>query len=141
MGQFEPGEIRAVLFDLDGTLRENRPSSHYVFYQFARQAGGSVSAQSWRFAIRWAHKYWASSTDLQEDINAHGSNTEAFWKTFSESSGNLPGNFPRTPSQGQILSKTCENTRHYSPVVVFPRPTGSFRETSRGPPRVRRKNY
>ncbi len=34
-----PNGIRVILFDLDGTLRHNRPSSHQVLFTQAVQAG------------------------------------------------------------------------------------------------------
>jgi len=53
--------IRAVLFDLDGTLRFNRPSGVEAFFQFTSELGLSFCAEkeARRKVERWTHSFWS----------------------------------------------------------------------------------
>jgi HAD superfamily hydrolase (TIGR01549 family) len=78
-----PNGVRAILFDLDGTLRYNRPSSVQVFYDQAAHLGVEDSPQNRRQATRWWHYYWAQSTELMEDLKVYVDKEEAFWINYS----------------------------------------------------------
>ncbi len=77
-----PNGIRAVLFDLDGTLRENRPSSTSTFLDYAIQLGLEDDFNRRRIATRWTHYYWAQSIELEEDLNSYP-DKEEFWINYS----------------------------------------------------------
>ena len=71
--------IRAILFDLDGTLRYNRPSFPETFFNIASRLGApDVQEYRWR-AARWLHYYWANSNELVSDLAIYPDQTEAFW--------------------------------------------------------------
>lgn len=74
---------RAVLFDLDGTLRHNAPSQIDTFFSFARESGLDISAEQARDTTRWIHAYWADSDDLKEDRAQQGDNWEDLWLAFA----------------------------------------------------------
>jgi len=74
---------RAVLFDLDGTLRHNDPSQIDTFFSFARESGLDISAEQARDTTRWIHAYWADSDDLKEDRAQQGDNWEDLWLAFA----------------------------------------------------------
>ena len=74
--------LRAVLFDLDGTLRHTRPSWPDVFLDTAKRHGVPVTPETRRRLKRWAHRFWASSDELREMIRAHGEG-EAFWLAYT----------------------------------------------------------
>ena len=78
-----PENIRTVLFDLDGTLRHNRPDANGFFFDHAATLGAPDSAESRRRGYRWAHKYWNSKGGMVSDISKHGQNTEAFWVNYA----------------------------------------------------------
>ena len=76
-------EIKAIFFDLDGTLRHSVPSGAEVFTDYVVTLGLKVNEESRLRAIRWEHLYWASSVDLRNDLLAHSIETEDFWIEYS----------------------------------------------------------
>lgn len=78
-----PNGIQAILFDLDGTLRHNRPLSVQVFLDYAVQNGAQDSPEQRRSAIRWTHYYWAQSVELMEDIEAFKDQHDPFWLNYA----------------------------------------------------------
>lgn len=78
-----PNHIKAVFFDLDGTLRHSVPEGGEVFTHYIEDLGFSVSAEDRVRAMRWEYQYWASSADLRDDLLAHSSDTENFWIEYS----------------------------------------------------------
>ncbi len=60
-----PSTIRAVLFDLDGTLRETEPTPRQVFRQVLEAWGVRVPPEVWRDLWRWEHAFWAESPQLR----------------------------------------------------------------------------
>jgi HAD superfamily hydrolase (TIGR01662 family) len=75
--------IKAVFFDLDGTLRHSVPSGGDVFTDYVMSLGLRVNDEDRLRAMRWEHLYWASSADLREDLVAHSGDTENFWIEYS----------------------------------------------------------
>jgi HAD superfamily hydrolase (TIGR01662 family) len=75
--------IKAVFFDLDGTLRHSVPSGGDVFTDYVRTLGFPLSNEDRIRAMRWEHLYWASSMDLRDDLLAHSGETENFWIEYS----------------------------------------------------------
>ena len=78
-----PNHIKAVFFDLDGTLRHSIPSGSDVFNEYAASLGLFYTEEDRVRAMRWEHQYWASSTDLRDDLLAHSADTENFWIEYS----------------------------------------------------------
>ncbi len=76
---FSTHEIRAILFDLDGTLRHNEPSANHVLIDQAERLGLPVSLEKRRHVLRWAHYYWAQSPELLDDLQIFPSLTPDFW--------------------------------------------------------------
>lgn len=76
--------IKAIFFDLDGTLRHSVPSGGDVFTDYARTLGLHITHDDRLRAIRWEHLYWANSTDLRDDLLAHSGETENFWIEYSQ---------------------------------------------------------
>ncbi len=83
MIEFNPEEIRAVLFDFDGTLRHNRPDANQFFFDYASQLGAVDSPINRRRAYQWAHSYWNSDGGVREDVRALGRNTPEFWDNYA----------------------------------------------------------
>mgnify|MGYP001025460580 FL=1 len=81
--KLSPNGITAVLFDLDGTLRHNQPSSNQTFFNYAAQLGAVDTPERRRGALRWVHYYWAQSDDLMQDMETYGGLSEAFWIYYS----------------------------------------------------------
>ena len=75
--------IKAIFFDLDGTLRHSIPLASDVFSDYALSLGLRVNDEDRIRAARWEHFYWASSVDLRDDLLAHSGDTENFWIEYS----------------------------------------------------------
>jgi HAD superfamily hydrolase (TIGR01662 family) len=75
--------IKAVFFDLDGTLRHSVPTGGDVFTDYVRTLGIRIGEEDRIRAARWEHLYWASSADLRDDLMAHSVDTERFWIEYS----------------------------------------------------------
>jgi FMN phosphatase YigB (HAD superfamily) len=78
--------IQAVLFDLDGTLRHNRPASSQVFFDFAVELGAPRSREGQRKALQWQHAYFADSPELRADEKRFADDESAFWHNFARHS-------------------------------------------------------
>jgi HAD superfamily hydrolase (TIGR01662 family) len=75
--------IKAVFFDLDGTLRHSVPEGGEVFTEYVINLGHPISNADRLRALRWEHQYWAGSTDLRDDLLAHSADTDNFWIEYS----------------------------------------------------------
>jgi putative hydrolase of the HAD superfamily len=78
-----PNQIRAILFDLDGTLRYNRPRYNDVLAHFAVEYGAPDTYQDRCRAERWLHYYWAQSSDAQLDMANYGERSQQFWENHT----------------------------------------------------------
>jgi FMN phosphatase YigB (HAD superfamily) len=79
----QPNGIKAIFFDLDGTLRHSVPSGGEVFTNYVMTLGLQVNEEARLRAFRWEHLYWANSVDLRDDLIAHSGETEKFWIEYS----------------------------------------------------------
>jgi FMN phosphatase YigB (HAD superfamily) len=75
--------IKAIFFDFDGTLRHSVPTGGDVFNDYVITLGLQVNLEDRLRAMRWEHRYWASSVDLRDDLLAHSGTTEKFWIEYS----------------------------------------------------------
>src|SRR5215204_569402 len=75
--------IKAIFFDLDGTLRHSVPEGGQVFTAYVVSLGLPVNEEDRLRAVRWEHNYWASSVDLRNDLLAHSPDTDNFWIEYS----------------------------------------------------------
>ena len=76
-------KIKAIFFDLDGTLRHSVPVSTDVFNEYVVTLGMQINEEDRIRSMRWEHFYWASSADLREDLVAHSPDTENFWTEYT----------------------------------------------------------
>ncbi len=74
-------KFKAVLFDLDGTLRHNIPNSGDVFSEGVRELGIRFTEEDRIRSERWEHYYFASSPEIRKDMNEFKG--ETFWVNFS----------------------------------------------------------
>lgn len=75
--------IKAIFFDLDGTIRLNEPRGTEVFTEHAARLGLRVREDDFRRAARWEHYYWAHSHELKEDNKELGRLTDEHWLRYS----------------------------------------------------------
>ena len=76
-------KIKAILFDLDGTLRHSVPEASEVSSEYTATLGLPINEEDRLRAARWEYLYWASSPDLRDDLIAHAPDTEDFWVEYS----------------------------------------------------------
>lgn len=75
--------IKAILFDLDGTLRHHLPSGGEVFVEYARSLNLQISEEDRIRALHWEHFYFASSPEIRADSDAYKDNRAGFWANFA----------------------------------------------------------
>ena len=78
-----PNGIRAICFDLDGTLRHSRPTFAEAFFDVAARLGVPYSRESRQSAARWLLYYWAKSDELVSDREIFAGQDEAFWRNHA----------------------------------------------------------
>jgi FMN phosphatase YigB (HAD superfamily) len=87
-------KIKAVLFDLDGTLFHHLPASGEIFLAYVRSRGMQVSEENRIRAEHWIHFYFAYSPELQADLKIFKDDQKGFWINFTQrrliASGILP---------------------------------------------------
>ena len=71
---------QAVIFDLDGTLRESKPHFMDALHQTLLDMGLDVDPFKWRLTERWVHEYWAQSPEIIEDVRLYGQ--DQVWNRF-----------------------------------------------------------
>lgn len=104
--------IKAVLFDLDGTLRHNIPNSGDVFSAGVRSLGKHISEEDRERAERWEHFYFAKSLEIQKDFSQHEG--DAFWVNFSRRKLIALGYPPKeAAAMGEAVSQYMRE--HYKP--------------------------
>lgn len=77
-------KIKAILFDLDGTLRFNLPAAGEVFIEHVRGLGIAASEEERVLNERWEYQYFASSLEVQEDYLKYKDDLKAFWINFTK---------------------------------------------------------
>jgi putative hydrolase of the HAD superfamily len=78
-----PNGLTTIFFDLDGTLRFNKPAGREFFIDHAVARGHSVTPAIRAHVWRWEHLYWATSAELRADLQRFGGETKEFWIHYS----------------------------------------------------------
>jgi FMN phosphatase YigB (HAD superfamily) len=73
--------IRAIFYDLDGTLRMNVPNSWRAFTDFAIEFGLIINQEDCLRVARWEHRYYAESPELLAD-RVSFPDRSSFWFNF-----------------------------------------------------------
>jgi FMN phosphatase YigB (HAD superfamily) len=77
-------KIKAILFDLDGTLFHHLPTSGEVFLEYIRNLGFHVSETNRIRAEHWVHYYFAHSPEIQSDSKIFKDDSKGFWDNFTQ---------------------------------------------------------
>ena len=78
------GATRAIIFDLDDTLRSNHPHANNFFSDFVSSSGIALEEEDKHRAHRWRHRYWAMSDAFLEDLQTHnGIDQDSFWENYT----------------------------------------------------------
>ncbi len=73
--------FRAILFDLDGTLRANEPEGVAAFIDYAQRAGLSLTPAQIVLCERAAHRYWADGAQVAEHFARF--DERGFWVNYN----------------------------------------------------------
>lgn len=73
--------IKAVLFDLDGTILLDSRSPVDQFLVFCERLGHSFNGDTARRLERWQHDYWARRHQVEADLAKHGQ--DKFWLAYN----------------------------------------------------------
>jgi len=76
--------IKAILFDLDGTLRHHLPSGGEIFVEYVRNSGLQISEEDRIRAEHWEHQYFANSLEIQADGKMFKDDRKGFWANFTK---------------------------------------------------------
>jgi HAD superfamily hydrolase (TIGR01549 family) len=77
-------KIKAILFDLDGTLFHHLPTSGEVFVKHLRDLGLQISEEDRVRAEHWVHYYFAHSPEIQADSKMFEEDSKGFWINFTQ---------------------------------------------------------
>jgi HAD superfamily hydrolase (TIGR01549 family) len=77
-------KIKAILFDLDGTLRHHIPAAGDVFVEYAKSIGCRVSEEDQIRSEHWVHHYFAYSLEIQADEKNFRDDRKGFWINFTK---------------------------------------------------------
>ncbi len=75
--------LRAILFDLDGTLRHSVPNGFNTFTAILHDLGWPLDAECLRAGERWTHFYWSIAPEMIQDLEELGADTPAFWSRYA----------------------------------------------------------
>lgn len=75
--------IKAIFFDLDGTLRHSLPPGAQVFADYVLQLGLPITPEDRLRALRWESFYWAESADLYADKEMYPVENADFWRQYA----------------------------------------------------------
>lgn len=81
--ELTPDTTTAIIFDLDGTLRESVPGGDRFMLDHAASLGVECSPECLIATRQWAHQYWASSECLMLDQETYGRGETAFWENYA----------------------------------------------------------
>lgn len=73
--------FRAILFDLDGTLRANEPEGVEAFIDYARQAGLNLTPAQIVLCERAVHRYWADGAQVADHMARF--DERGFWINYN----------------------------------------------------------
>ena len=110
--------IRAIFYDLDGTLRMNVPNGWRAFADFAKEFGLHSSPEDHLRIARWEHYYFAESTEIQSD-RVSFPNGPSFWENYGRRQLEVLG---ASPEQALELAPKLNQrmTDAYRPADIIP---------------------
>lgn len=114
-----PNGIKAIFFDLDGTLRHNTPGGGEIFSEHVRSLGFEVNEDDFHRAMRWEFMYWASSSDLLDDTTKYENESEKFWANYSYRRL-VALNIPPKRSKSLAPKVSAYMREFYTPASVVP---------------------
>jgi HAD superfamily hydrolase (TIGR01549 family) len=110
--------IRAIFYDLDGTLRMNVPNGWRAFADFAEEFGLKSSSEDRLRIARWEHYYFAESPEIRSD-RVSFTDSPSFWENYSRRQLAVLGANPEQVSE--LAPKLHQRmTDAYRPLDIIP---------------------
>lgn len=119
MNQRAKNHIKAILFDLDGTLRHHLPTGVQVFMDYLASQGLRFTDDEKNRAERWEHFYFASSLEIQQDRKAYKEDGE-FWTNYAKRRLVALG-LHHTQAAELAPQVSAHMSTHYKPEAYVPR--------------------
>jgi FMN phosphatase YigB (HAD superfamily) len=117
--EFLLNRFKAVLFDLDGTLRHHVPTGSRVFIEYLKSIHVHFSEEDETRAERWDHFYFANSLEIQADKKKFNHETGAFWVNYARRRMVALGLNP-TDAAELAPEVSAHMGAHYKPAVHIP---------------------
>lgn len=111
--------IKAIFFDLDGTLRHNVPSGGDIFNDFVRALDIPFGEADRIRALRWEMQYWANSPDLLDDLKTHEGENDNFWIGYTHRRLLALG-IPRDQADSLAQKVSAHMGEAYKPESIVP---------------------
>ncbi|MBN1965455.1 MAG: HAD family hydrolase [Anaerolineae bacterium] len=73
-------QIKAVFFDLDGTLKLSTPSGVDALVGYMGDLGMPIDEDARRAAYRFSHEYWSDRDRVEDDMESLG--PDSFWEKY-----------------------------------------------------------
>lgn len=115
--------LKALLFDLDGTLRHNDPNGYDAFVAYLAELGHPLTPEQVRAGHRWTHYYWSVAPEMRQDLDDLGGETDAFWIRYTERELRAVGFDGQAPMLAPVviaLFNERYQPRHHVPADVTP---------------------
>ena len=112
-------KIKALLFDLDGTLRHHIPTGSEVFMDYLKSIQVDFSEEDKIRAAHWEHYYFANSPEIQEDSLTFKDDSKGFWVNFSKRRMVALG-LPQAQAAGLAPAASAHMEKNYKPEVYVP---------------------
>jgi putative hydrolase of the HAD superfamily len=110
--------IRAIFYDLDGTLRMNLPNGWHAFADFAQEFGLHSSPEDRLRIARWEHYYFAESPEIRSDRISF-TDSPSFWENYSRRQLAVLGAAPE--QSAELAPKLNQRmTEEYRPRDIIP---------------------
>ena len=74
-----PLHITTLLFDLDGTLTHQHPTSLDILFTVLDEHQIPLMATAHRDTLQFIYQYWANSDEVAQDLEMYGELTDDFW--------------------------------------------------------------
>ncbi len=107
-------KYKAILFDLDGTLRANQPEGFQVFIEYAARVGIALSEHHIETCERAVHQYWADGAQVFDHLSRY--DERGFWVNYNQ----VLLDAMEVPHTATDAEKIQDQFKHYEPQnVVF----------------------
>jgi len=77
-----PMHIKTLIFDLDGTLIHQHPSSLDILFTILDEHDIPLMATAHRETLQFIFQYWANPDQVDQDLKRYGEFTDEFWANY-----------------------------------------------------------